>query len=140
MPRQLKAMPYYPGRLGRNARGSCSGLKPTIKGRCRVPSGDVDMEGGTQMRQEKEGALAEVATVRDTADRLANGEYTEDADHTRVLAGLIRQLAEQVERLSGAETHKGTEASGSDADSDEVPEADATAAKEHVADAAGPRM
>ena len=46
------------------------------------------------------GALAEVAKVRDTAEKLANGDYPEQADHIRVLAGLIGQLAEQVERMS----------------------------------------
>jgi hypothetical protein len=96
------------------------------------------------MSQETEGALAEVASVKDTADRLANGDYTEDADHIRVLAGLIRQLAEQVERLSDKESQKGRDVSESDADSEtdseRVPEANATEAKEHVADAAGPRM
>lgn len=43
--------------------------------------------------------LAEVRTTKDTADRVANGESTDEADDVRVLAGLIRQLAEQVERL-----------------------------------------
>lgn len=40
---------------------------------------------------ERAGALAEVAKVRDTAERLANGDYPEQADHVRVLAGLIGQ-------------------------------------------------
>ena len=48
---------------------------------------------------DRAGALAEVAKVRDTAERLANGDYPEQADHVRVLAGLIGQLAEQVERM-----------------------------------------
>jgi hypothetical protein len=48
---------------------------------------------------DRAGALAEVAKVRDTAEKLANGDYPEQADHIRVLAGLIGQLAEQVERL-----------------------------------------
>lgn len=47
-----------------------------------------------------QGAVAELRKVKDTADRLANGDYPADADHVRVLAGMIRQLAEQVERLA----------------------------------------
>jgi hypothetical protein len=42
---------------------------------------------------------AEAGKTKETADRLANGDYTEDADHIRVLAGMVRQLAEQVEAL-----------------------------------------
>jgi hypothetical protein len=38
---------------------------------------------------------AEAGKTKETADRLANGDYTEDADHIRVLAGMVRQLAEQ---------------------------------------------
>lgn len=48
---------------------------------------------------DRSGALSEVAKVRETAEKLANGDYPEQADHIRVLAGLIGQLAEQVERL-----------------------------------------
>jgi hypothetical protein len=29
---------------------------------------------------------------------MANGEFPDEADHTRALAGLVRQLAEQLER------------------------------------------
>ena len=47
-----------------------------------------------------QGAIAEVRKVRDTADKLAGGDYPGEADHTRVLAGMIRQLAEQIERLA----------------------------------------
>jgi hypothetical protein len=47
-------------------------------------------------------ALAEIRKVRATAERLANGDYPTDANHVRVLAGMIRQLAEQVERLASA--------------------------------------
>jgi len=46
-------------------------------------------------------ALLEIRKTKETASRLANGEYPEDADHVRVLAGMIQQLAEQVERLAG---------------------------------------
>jgi hypothetical protein len=45
-------------------------------------------------------ALDEVRKTRDTAARLANGDSSEDADHIRVLAGMIQKLAEQVERLA----------------------------------------
>jgi hypothetical protein len=53
----------------------------------------------TQQPSEAAGAMAEVAKVRETAQRLADGDYPEEADHIRVLAGMIGQLAEQVERL-----------------------------------------
>jgi cytochrome c556 len=45
-------------------------------------------------------ALDEVRKTRETAARLANGEYPEEADHIRVLAGMIQKLAEQIERLA----------------------------------------
>ena len=48
-----------------------------------------------------QGAITEVRKVRETADKLAGGDYPGEADHTRVLAGMIRQLAEQIERLAG---------------------------------------
>jgi hypothetical protein len=91
---------------------------------------------------EMDGALAEVASVRETADRLANADAPEDADQIRVLAGLIRQLAEQVERLFGESYQRaasggvGTE---QPAAAEETSEANATNAKEHVADAADAR-
>ena len=44
-------------------------------------------------------ALAEVTKVKETAERVANGEAAAGADQIRVLAGLIHQLAEQVERM-----------------------------------------
>lgn len=45
-------------------------------------------------------ALDEVRKTKETAARLANGEYPEEADHIRVLAGMIQKLAEQIERLA----------------------------------------
>jgi len=53
-----------------------------------------------QDQDELEAILAEAASTTETADKLANGDYPEDADHTRVLAGLIKQTSEQVERLA----------------------------------------
>lgn len=47
-----------------------------------------------------QGVAAEARKVRETADKLAEGDYPEEADNVRVLAGMIRQLAEQVERLA----------------------------------------
>ena len=46
-------------------------------------------------------ALAEIAHVRDTAERIARGEDA-GADQVRVIAGLIHQLAEQLEKLWSA--------------------------------------
>jgi hypothetical protein len=53
-----------------------------------------------QDQDELQAILAEAASTTETADKLANGDYPEDADHTRVLAGLIKQTSEQVERLA----------------------------------------
>jgi hypothetical protein len=47
------------------------------------------------------GAITEITKVKETAERMANGETLADADQIRVLAGLVHQLAEQVERLYG---------------------------------------
>jgi hypothetical protein len=49
-------------------------------------------------------ALAEVRKVKEAAARLAKGEAAIEADQIRVLAGLIHQLAEQVERMVDAGT------------------------------------
>ena len=44
--------------------------------------------------------LAEVRKTKETAERIANGESPkEGADDLRVVAGLVHQVAEQVERL-----------------------------------------
>jgi hypothetical protein len=44
--------------------------------------------------------LAEVRKTKETAERIANGESPKaGADDLRVVAGLVHQLAEQVERL-----------------------------------------
>jgi hypothetical protein len=53
-------------------------------------------------RNDPDAALTEIRKVRETAERLANGDYPADADHVRVLAGMIHQLAEHVERLASA--------------------------------------
>ena len=55
-----------------------------------------------------EAALAEIRKVKETAERLANGETPDEADQTRVLAGLVFQLAEQMERLEGSRNQSGT--------------------------------
>jgi len=45
--------------------------------------------------------LAEVRKTKETADRMANGESPKPgADDVRVLAGMVHQVAEQVERLA----------------------------------------
>ena len=52
--------------------------------------------------------VAEARKTKETAERMANGEGPPgEADDVRVLAGMIHQLAEQVERLasmSGSDT------------------------------------
>jgi hypothetical protein len=46
--------------------------------------------------------LAEARKTKETAERMANGEGPPgEADDIRVLAGMIHQIAEQVERLAG---------------------------------------
>jgi hypothetical protein len=47
-------------------------------------------------------ALSEITNVKETAERLANGESPDEADQVRVLAGLIHHLAEQIERIERA--------------------------------------
>lgn len=58
--------------------------------------GDRSMEGPDDVRA----VLAEVVATRDTADRTAREGVPATADTTSVLAGLISQLAGQVERLA----------------------------------------
>lgn len=41
----------------------------------------------------------EIRKVKETAERMANGDYPDEADHLRSIAGLVHQLAEQTERL-----------------------------------------
>ena len=53
-----------------------------------------------QDNDELQAILAEAEATTETADKLANGDYPEDADHIRVLAGMIKQVSEQVERLA----------------------------------------
>jgi hypothetical protein len=63
--------------------------------------GEEAMDGITSVRggSDVEAALREIATVKETAGRMANGQTAGEADQIRVLAGLIQQLAEQTERL-----------------------------------------
>jgi hypothetical protein len=56
-----------------------------------------------------DGIRAEAKKTKETAERLANGNFPDEADHVRVLAGLIHQLAEQVERLSSREVSSGAD-------------------------------
>jgi hypothetical protein len=45
--------------------------------------------------------LAEARKTKETAERMANGDAPPgEADDIRVLAGMVHQLAEQVERLA----------------------------------------
>jgi hypothetical protein len=49
--------------------------------------------------READAALAEIVQVKETAERLANDDAPGDADRFRVVAGLVHQLAEQMERV-----------------------------------------
>ena len=63
--------------------------------------------------------LAEVRATKETAERMANGESPkEGADEIRVLAGMVHQVTEQVERLAmlvGGGSAKATGHTGPDA-------------------------
>lgn len=60
-----------------------------------------------------EAILAEVRTTKETAERVANGESPkEGADEVRVLAGLVHQVSEQVERLAMLTAGEPPKASG----------------------------
>jgi hypothetical protein len=41
----------------------------------------------------------EVRKVKETAERMAHGDYPDEADHLRSIAGLVSHLADQTERL-----------------------------------------
>ena len=59
--------------------------------------------------------VAEVRKTKETADRMANGESPKgDADEVRVLAGLVHQVAEQVERRAEAVIGNEPRATGHD--------------------------
>jgi hypothetical protein len=44
--------------------------------------------------------VADIVAIKETAERMANGDLPNDADPTRVLAGMIQHLAEAIERMS----------------------------------------
>lgn len=44
-------------------------------------------------------ALVEIARIKETAEHLAKGDTQQDTDQFRVIAGLVHELAEQVERV-----------------------------------------
>ena len=46
-----------------------------------------------------EAVLLEIRKVKETAERMANCDYPDEADHVRSIAGLVHLLAEQTERL-----------------------------------------
>jgi hypothetical protein len=54
-----------------------------------------------------DGSSSRVAKIRETAERVANGESIGNEDPVRVLAGLVRQLAEEVERDSASSPDHG---------------------------------
>jgi hypothetical protein len=67
----------------------------------RQPNGRTS----TMTERELHGAdaiLAEARKTKETAERMANGDGPPgEADDIRVLAGMVHQVAEQVERLAG---------------------------------------
>jgi hypothetical protein len=67
-------------------------LERTLHGR-RLNVSNMDSSTAEAVR-------LEAAKTKETADRMANGESTDEKDDRRVLAGMIKQVAEQVERLA----------------------------------------
>jgi hypothetical protein len=51
---------------------------------------------------EVDAALVQIAKVKDTAEHLAKDDAPPGADQFRVIAGLVHQLAEHVERIVAA--------------------------------------
>lgn len=69
----------------------------------KVPEA-TDREEKTMAERQLDGAdaiLVEARKTKETAERMANGEGPPgEADDIRVLAGMVHQVAEQVERLA----------------------------------------
>jgi hypothetical protein len=73
------------------------------------------VSGGAGVPPDELRAIAlEARKTRDTADRIANGEQPREADDVRVLAGMIRQIADQVERLTVVLDGSASSSAGSD--------------------------
>jgi cytochrome c556 len=80
--------------LGRSRNGDEAGDRHAA--RKKLEEDDMTDRG----TDEREAILAEVRKTRETAERMANGEGPpSEADDIRVLAGMVHQVAEQVERL-----------------------------------------
>ena len=60
----------------------------------------TDITGTGLEPTEAAAAKAELQTVMETADRLSNGQTPDEADPIKVLAGLVRHLAVQTDRLA----------------------------------------
>jgi hypothetical protein len=66
--------------------------------------------------------IAEARKTKETAERMANGEGPPgQADDIRVLAGMVHQIAEQVERLAVVVTGGEAPLARSDEEDDTVP-------------------
>ena len=46
--------------------------------------------------------VEEVRKTKETAAKLANGDYPQNADHVRVLAGMIQKMSKVIERRNCA--------------------------------------
>jgi hypothetical protein len=77
----------------------------------RRDRGAVSSAAPTQVGDELQAIVAETRKTRDTADRMANGEHPDEADEVRVLAGMVRQVADQIERLAARLAAQGPEGS-----------------------------
>jgi hypothetical protein len=63
---------------------------------------EVRMDGISTNGADVDAALAEIAKVKETAEHMARDDSPPGADGFRVIAGLVHQLAEQLERIVAA--------------------------------------
>src|SRR3954470_3850928 len=74
-------------RVRRRARGRSNRGRMDMNAMPQIESGNLDA------------VRLEIQKVKETAERMANGDYPEEADQLRSVAGLVHLLAEQTERL-----------------------------------------
>jgi hypothetical protein len=88
--------PDTPGAATENERGGV--WRSTRTGIARPEREDEEMD---DRKDGMELIVAELRKTKETANRIANGDSPKGgADELRVVAGLVHQIAEQVERLS----------------------------------------
>jgi hypothetical protein len=79
----------------------CERLRLRRPGKVPKTTDREDMRMAERQLEGADAILAEARKTKDTAERMANGEGPPgEADDIRVLAGMVHQVAEQVERLA----------------------------------------